>query len=222
MTMTVTHRDAVTILDLGDTENRFSPELLDELEAALDEVVAGEATALVTTATGKFFSNGLDLDWLTAHPDQWAPYAGRVQHLLARVLTLPVPTIAAVNGHAFGAGAMLALAHGFRIMREDRGFLCFPEVDIRIPFTPGMSALILAKTTPQTAVLAMTTGRRFGGTDAYAAALVDVTADESGLLDSATALVAPLVGKDIATLGTIKATMYAAAAAGLSQAVALS
>jgi Delta3-Delta2-enoyl-CoA isomerase len=199
VTVTLTYRDAVAVLDVGDDENRFSPDWLDAVDASLDQVVAGGPTALVTIGTGKFFSNGLDLDWLTANPDQWLPYAHRVQLLLARILTLPVPTMAAVNGHAFGAGAMLAMAHDFRVMRGDRGFLCFPEVDIRIPFTPGMSALILAKTTPQTAVAAMTTGRRYGGADAHAAGLVDATADET-------------------TLGTIKTTMYAGAAAALRDA----
>jgi enoyl-CoA hydratase/carnithine racemase len=216
MSVTLTYRDTVAVLDIGDDENRFSPSWLDDVEAALDQVVGGAPTALVTTGTGKFFSNGLDLEWLTAHTDQWLPYAGRVQALLARLLTLPVPTIAAVNGHAFGAGAMLAIAHDFRVMRADRGFLCLPEVDIRIPFTPGMSALILAKATPQTAVAAMTTGRRYGGADALAAGLVDATADETALLEAAVAAVLPLVGKDPATLGTIKATMYAGPAAALA------
>jgi enoyl-CoA hydratase/carnithine racemase len=216
MTVTLTYRDSVAVLDLGDDENRFSPDLLDDVDAALDRVVAGDPTALVTTGTGKFFSNGLDLEWLTAHADQWLPYAARVQHLLARILTLPVPTIAAVNGHAFGAGAMLAVAHDFRVMRADRGFLCFPEVDIRIPFTPGMTSLILAKTTPQTAVAAMTTGRRYGGADALAAGLVDAVADAPGLLEAAIAVVQPLVGKDAATLGTIKQTMYAGTASALT------
>jgi enoyl-CoA hydratase/carnithine racemase len=208
MAVTLTRRDAVSVLDLGDDENRFSPAWLDDMAAALDEVVAGEPTALVTTAGGKFFSNGLDLEWLTANPDQWSPYVDRVHALYARVVALGVPTVAAVNGHAFGAGAMLVLAHDFRVMRADRGFFCLPEVDIRIPFTPGMAALIQAKTTPQTAALAMTTGRRFGGEEARAAGLVDSTADEAGLLDAAVAVAEPLVGKDPGTLATIKATMY--------------
>ena len=58
-------------------------------------------------ARGKFYSNGLDLDWVLAHPDQWSAYVADVQALLARVLALPMPTVAAVTGHAFGAGAML-------------------------------------------------------------------------------------------------------------------
>ena len=216
MTVSLTYRDSIAVLTLGDDENRFSPGWLDEVDAALDRVVSGEPTALLSTATGKFFSNGLDLDWLTENPGEWGPYAGRVQVLLARVLTLPVPTIAAVNGHAFGAGAMLAIAHDFRVMRADRGFLCFPEVDIRIPFTPGMSALVQAKTTPKTAIEAMTTGRRYGGADAAAAGLVDAAVAEDVLVETAAQAVAPLVGKDAATLGTIKSTMYAATSAALT------
>ena len=216
MTVSLTYRDSIAVLQLGDDENRFSPGWLDDMDAALDRVVSGEPTALLTTATGKFFSNGLDLDWLTANPGEWGPYAGRVQVLLARVLTLSVPTIAAVNGHAFGAGAMLAMAHDFRVMRADRGYLCFPEVDIRIPFTPGMSALIQAKTTPRTAIEAMTTGRRYGGADAATAGLVDGAVAEDVLVETATQVVAPLVGKDAATLGTIKSTMFAAVAAALT------
>ena len=64
----------------------------------------------------------------------------RVHELLARLLEIGVPTVAAIQGHAFAAGAMLALAHDERVMRADRGWSCLPEVDINIPFTPGMSA----------------------------------------------------------------------------------
>ena len=209
MAVTLTAHDAVAILDIGDDENRFSPDWLDAMHNALDQVVAAAPTALVTTATGKFFSNGLDLDWILAHSDQWGVYADRVQTLLSRVLTLPVPTVAAVNGHAFGAGAMLALCCDFRIMREDRGFFCFPEVDIKIPFTPGMNALIVSKLTPQAATMSMITGRRFGGPDAHAYGIVDATATEDALLESAVELIAPLATKDVATVSTIKSTMYA-------------
>ena len=76
------------------------------------------------------------------HEAERGGYVSVVQHLLARVLALPVPTVAAIQGHAFAAGAMLTLSHDARVMRADRGFWCLPEVDIHIPFTPGMSALI--------------------------------------------------------------------------------
>lgn len=200
--------DGIAVLTVGDDENRFTLAWLDEVEAALDQVVEA-GTPLVTTGRGKFFSNGLDLDWAMANPEDFAVYAQRVERLLARFLALPVPTVAAVNGHAFGAGAMLALAHDWRVMRADRGFVCLPEVDIRIPFTPGMAALIQARLSPRSAVDAMTTGTRFGGPEAQAAGIVDATAAEESLVADAVARVAHLRGKDVDTLGAIKSTMFA-------------
>jgi len=133
-----------------------------------------------------------------------------VQTLLGRILTFPLPTVAAVVGHAFGAGAMLGIAHDYRVMRTDRGYYCFPEVDIHMHFTPGMAALIQAKLTPQTAIIAMATGYRYGGADAQASGLVDRTAGEGAVLDTAVELASPLAGKDPGTLAAIKSTMFAA------------
>jgi Delta3-Delta2-enoyl-CoA isomerase len=214
--ITVTHTDEIAVLNLGDDENRFSLGFLDEINGRLDDIVSSGAGGVVTTGTGKFYSNGLDLDWLMAHGDQMDFYVGRVHALFARMLTLPMPTAAALNGHAFGAGAMLAMAHDYRVMRVDRGFFCFPEVDIRIPFTPGMAALIQAKLTPAAAVASMTTGRRFGGTDALQFGIVDATAAEGAVTDDAVGLLAPLGGKDPGTLGAIKKTMYGPAIAALT------
>jgi enoyl-CoA hydratase/carnithine racemase len=216
VSITVTYTDKIAVLNLGDDENRFSLGFLDEVNGHLDDIASSDAAGLVTTGTGKFYSNGLDLDWLMAHGDQMQFYVGRVQALLARVLTLSMPTAAALNGHAFGAGAMLAMAHDYRVMRVDRGFFCFPEVDIRIPFTPGMAALIQAKLTPAAAVASMTTGRRFGGADALQFAIVDATAAEDAVTDAAVGLLAPLGGKDPGTLGAIKNTMYGPAVAALT------
>jgi enoyl-CoA hydratase/carnithine racemase len=216
VTISLTYEEKIAILDLGADENRFSPGFLDEMNAHLDEVVGTGAQGLVTTGGAKFYTNGLDLDWLTAHGDQTQWYVGRVQAMLARVLTLPVPTAAAVVGHAFGAGAMLALAHDFRVMRADRGYFCFPEVDIRIPFTPGMAALIQAKLSPQAAVASMTTGRRFGGDDAASLGIVDAVAGEGAVTPAAVDLLRPLDGKDPGTMGAIKQTMFGPAVRALT------
>jgi enoyl-CoA hydratase/carnithine racemase len=207
----LTHDDPVFVLDLGDDENRFSPGWLQTVHSLLDEVTG----PLVTTGGGKFYSNGLDLAWLLAHGDQATQYVAEVQELLARVLTLPVATVAAVNGHAFGAGAMLAMAHDFRVMRADRGYFCFPEADIDIPFTPGMAALIQGKLTPSAAIASMTTGRRFGGADARETGLVDEIAAATEVLKAATERVRPLAGKNRGTLAAIKATMFAPAVTAL-------
>lgn len=215
MTPTLELQDTIAVLNLGPDENRFSPDWLDTVDGLLDDVLT-QAQALVTVGAGKFYSNGLDLDWLMSHGDRADWYVGRVQALFSRVLTFPLPTVAAVNGHAFGAGAMLAVAHDYRVMRSDRGYLCFPEVDIHIPFTPGMASLIQAKLAPQTAVTAMTTGHRYGGEAAVAAGLADRAATEHEVRSAAIDLMRPLVGKDSGTLGAIKATMFAATTAALA------
>jgi enoyl-CoA hydratase/carnithine racemase len=200
----------VFVLHLGSDENRFHPDFLSEVTQLLDEVAATPPpTALVTTASGKFFSNGLDLDWVAANPGQLNAYASSVHDLFARVLTFPRPTVAALQGHTFAAGAMLALAHDWRVMRADRGYFCLPEADINIPFLPGMSALIQAKLTPASATDAMLTARRYGGEEALAAGLVTATAAEDEVLPAAVALAAPLATKDPTTLGLIKERMYA-------------
>jgi Delta3-Delta2-enoyl-CoA isomerase len=200
----------VFVLDLGDGENRFSPDWLASVEAALDEVAGADGPrALVTAATGKFFSNGLDLDWLVAHAEQHEDYVVRVHELLARVLALPLITVAALQGHTFAAGAMLSLAHDFRVMRADRGFWCLPEADIGMPFTRGLSALIQARLAPQTAHEAMTTGRRYGGAEALSAGIVDRAVDEQAVRTTAVELADSLAGKAGDTLGTIKFRMYA-------------
>lgn len=209
----------VYVLHLGDGENRFTGSWLAEASAALDEVErAPGPRALVTAASGKIYSNGLDLDWLLAHPGQQDSYLGAVQELLARVLAFPAVTVAAVQGHAFGAGAMLALAHDFRVMRADRGYWCLPEADLGLRLTVGFLALILARLAPQPATEATVTSRRYGGTDALAAGIVDQAVELDAVLPAAISVAAAQAGKPAASLAAIKSARYASALAALRSA----
>lgn len=205
-------RGAVFVLTLGSDENRFHPDRLAQINAALDEVEAAEGPeapkAIVTTGVGKFYSNGLDLDFMAANPGSAEANLNEVHALFARVLAFPAPIVAAVQGHAFAAGAMLALAHDLIVMRGDRGFFCLPEVDLGIPFTAGMNALIRARLPISTAHEAMTTGRRYGGEDAREAGIVAATAGEDEVLDVAVARAEERAAKAGAVFGTIKARLY--------------
>ncbi len=71
--------DGVFVLELGDGENRFSPDWLESVHTSLDTVLAEDSGALVTTGQGKFYSNGLDLEWIMEHADQLASYRADVQ-----------------------------------------------------------------------------------------------------------------------------------------------
>ena len=148
--MRLERHGAVFLLDLGDGENRLDAEMLGGFDAALDEVERSEGDcALVTTARGAHFSNGYDLARMRSlSREAQRDFVAQHQRLLARLVVFPAPTLAALQGHAVGGGALLALAHDWRFMREDRGFFCLPEVDARIPFRPGMLALLAARLAP--------------------------------------------------------------------------
>lgn len=207
---TLERTDDVFVLDLGDDENRLSSDWLAAVNAALDEVErATGPRALVTAATGKVWTNGLDLPWLLAHPEAALDNLVAVQVLFARVLAFPVFTVAAVQGHAFGAGAMLAICHDAMVMRADRGFWCLPEADLGIPFSPGMSALVQARLAPPIAHEAMVTARRWGGLAAVGAGFAAAAVAEDAVRETAIGLAAAQTSKARPALAAIKRTMYA-------------
>ncbi len=146
---------------------------------------------------------------MAANPDAAEANLAQVHALFARVLAFPAPMVAAVQGHAFAAGAMLTLAHDSMVMRSDRGYFCLPEVDLGIPFTAGMNALIRGRLSIATAHEAMTTARRYGGEDARAAGIAAATASEGEVLDVAVARAEERAPKAGAVFGAIKARLYA-------------
>ena len=134
---------------MDDGENLFNLHFLEDFLAILDEIEQGtSANALVVTSSHeKIFSNGIDLDWLVPFIQKGDERTAKtffytMMKLFRRILLYPMPTVAAISGHSFAGGAIMSCAFDFRFMRSDRGFFCFPEVDLSIPFLPGMIALI--------------------------------------------------------------------------------
>ena len=209
----------VFVATMNDGENRFNPTTVAAWNTVLDEVEAAAAKpdalcALVTTGTGKFFSNGLDLGWLSAafqDPDIADPMAmvADLQRMWARMMSLPVPTIAALNGHAFAGGGMFALAHDHVLMREDRGFWCVNELLLKMRFTPGMQALLSGRLPIQTARRAILTAHRFNGPEALAGGIADALHDESGLVPAAIELAQTLSPTAHKTLNILKEDLFA-------------
>lgn len=199
----------VWILRMDEGENRFNRHWLDAVNVALDRVAAAEGpAALVTTGERKFYSNGLDLGWLATTGAAAEGFLTEVNRLFGRLLGFPVATVAAVNGHAFGAGAVLAVAHDVVVMREERGYLCLPEADLGFPVTPAMFAVFAAKLPRRTAQEAILTGRRYGARDAAAAGIVHHMASEDQLLARAVQVAAGLAGKERRTLAEHKRMLY--------------
>jgi enoyl-CoA hydratase/carnithine racemase len=203
-------KDAVFILTMQSGENRFNRSFLTALNEALDTVEAADGpAALVTQGQGKFYSNGLDLDWMLAQqPEVIDAFLHDFERLFARLLVLPMISVAALNGHVFAGGAMFSLAHDFRVMRTGRGFWCLPEVDMGMPLRPGMNALITGRLAKNTAHEAIVTGRRYAAEQAHAAGIVQATAPEEDVLGEAVALATPHVGKSREAMVALKTEMY--------------
>jgi enoyl-CoA hydratase/carnithine racemase len=147
--------EKVAVLTMNEGENRFNPSFLSSFMETLDEIEKEtDANALVVTSSHeKIFCNGIDLDWLLpfiqkGDRDTAVSFFYTMNRLFKRILLYPMPAIAAISGHAFAGGAIMSCAFDFRFMRSDRGFFCFPEVDLGIPFLPSMLALI-TKAIPQ-------------------------------------------------------------------------
>jgi enoyl-CoA hydratase/carnithine racemase len=151
----------VAIVSLNDGENRFNPAFNTALLGVMDEIEnSTQATTMVVLSTHeKIFSNGIDLEWLVrAVQQQDAATAKRFFYqlnlLFKRLVTYPLLTVAAITGHAFAGGAIFSSAFDFRFMRSDRGYFCLPEIDLGIPFLPGMNA-ILRSAIPETVLREM-------------------------------------------------------------------
>jgi len=197
----------VFVLRLDAGENRFGSEMIRAWNDALDEVEACEGPkALVTTGTGKFYSNGLDLDYMR-EVDADA-YLKSVLAIMGRILVFPCATAAAVNGHAFGAGAQLLLCHDYRVMRTERGYFCMPEIDMKAPLHPGMTAIIKARVPTLTAHELIVTGTRYGAELALEKGIVDAIAPEDEVVATAVARVGPLAAKAHPAMNLLKSGLY--------------
>ncbi len=213
MELDIEARDDVRILWWRDGENRFRPESLDAWDRALASLQRIEGPLAVVVANdGKYWSNGLDLDWMGTHPEQAAKVVERVHLLLGRLLTFPAYVVAAVSGHAFAAGAMLACASDAVVMREDRGWWCLPEADLGLPLTTAMYAAVATRLPRHTLAEAVVTGRRFTGPEAVAAGIAAAAVPESEVVGRAVEIAAAMAGKDRATLTTHKWQLHGDAA----------
>lgn len=177
--ITLEKKDSIYYLTMDAEENRWNTTFVRDIAEALDEIENDEGPgALITSSTNpKFFSNGLDLDWMQSpenHPDggDREVFGEEFMHLMGRVITLPIPTVCAINGHAFGAGFMFALSHDIRIMREDRGFLCANEMQLGLPIPRPELALFKHKVPANAFFETVQLSKRWTGSDALNAGII--------------------------------------------------
>jgi Delta3-Delta2-enoyl-CoA isomerase len=208
--ITLETKDRVGVMTMNyKKENRFNPEFLSEMRETLDAVEndKGIGALVVTGGDPKFFSNGLDIEWMMAHAADRPviiDYLKSVNQMFKRWCVFPKPTIAACNGHVFAGGLFMAAHMDFRFMREDRGWICLPEVDINIPLLPGMIAICQAVMTASGFHAVYYTGKRFTGPEAVKFGFIDNVFPDEELLPRSIALAAELAKKKTATYAEMK------------------
>ena len=150
----------------------------------------------------------VDLEWLTTEGADDPGFIDDVHRMLHRVLGLDMVTVAAINGHAFAGGAMLATAFDFRIMREDRGYWCLPEVDLGLPLTTEMYAVLAAHLPREALADAALTGRRYSGAEAHALGIVTDVAPDAEVLDRAVEVATANAGKNRTVIAAHKRLIH--------------
>jgi enoyl-CoA hydratase/carnithine racemase len=188
-------------LTMNDGENRWNTTFVRAFAKVLDEVEASEGPAALVTlsANQKFFSNGLDLEWASGEGEHRGgdrkTFGAEFMALMGRIITFPMPTVCAINGHGFGAGFMVALCHDVRMMRADRGFICANEVQLGMRIPEPELALFRHKIPMNAFFETVQLSRRWTGPDALAAGIIQKIVSAEDLREAAiqqATLLAPL------------------------------
>eukprot|EP01063_Lacrimia_lanifica_P031847 TRINITY_DN5337_c0_g2_i2.p1 TRINITY_DN5337_c0_g2~~TRINITY_DN5337_c0_g2_i2.p1 ORF type:complete len:233 (+),score=53.10 TRINITY_DN5337_c0_g2_i2:86-784(+) len=159
----------------------------------LPRELAPQTRAVVVTGDGKAFSTGRDLKDSKGHTEaDAARYMAIARDTVKCLHAFPIPTVAAVNGHAFGWGLELALACDLRVVVQD-ATLCFPETAMGI-FPGALGAVLLPRLVgPAVASDLIVTARRFDGFEAHRLGLANrLTADPDACAAEAVALAAAI------------------------------
>jgi enoyl-CoA hydratase/carnithine racemase len=197
--VSVEYRVPVALIKMDNNENRFTPQFFVEFLRALDEIESNDnVKALITTGSGKFYSNGLDLDGMASSTPEHAKQVNiNVGILYKRMLSYPMVTIAAINGHAFAAGGLLALSHDYRIMKKERGWFCLPEVNINIPFTKPLMELAKGRLPQKEHTDCILFGKRYTADEGQLAGIIHTAVLGDELLSTSIKLAEDIAKEDI-------------------------
>jgi enoyl-CoA hydratase/carnithine racemase len=218
----------VTVLTLNrpQARNALSDALIDALAAALDAVAADSAVrAVVISANGPVFSAGHDLKEMTAHradADRGRAYyvdiLGRCAAMMQRIVRLPQPVIAAVEGVATAAGCQLVASCDLAVAGEGARFAT-PGVDIGLFCSTPMVALSrnLAR---KHAMELLLLGEMTSAADALRMGLVNRVEPAGEALSAAIRMARQIASKSPHTLKVGKAAFYEQLEMGLSDAYA--
>jgi enoyl-CoA hydratase/carnithine racemase len=196
---------ATLTIDRPDSLNALNPETVDAMDEALDEIEAGGARVLVITGAGDdAFIAGADIGLMQELDTEEAhDYCVAGQELGIRIEELPIPTIAAVNGYAFGGGCEVALCCDLRVASE-RAILGQTEIDLGIIPGWGGTQRLPRLVGDEMARRLIFFGERLDASDANEIGLVGEVVAHDELYDHVDELAAELAAKPAFALRAAK------------------
>ena len=147
------------------------------------ENVKENSAVIVTSIDPKSWCVGLDFEWIESQSKkEFGKTFKDLEEIFRRWALLALPTVACITGHCMAGGAIFASAMDFRIMRADRGWFAFTEIDVKIPLSPTLYKIANFLPNKQVLRQLLLTGKRLGGVEAQKMGVVD----ESHLLEKLT------------------------------------
>lgn len=191
-------RDGIAVITLDDGKvNAMSMTFFDALNAALDRAEEEKPGPVVMTGRAGVFSAGLDLKLLpTLPPDELRKSMLAFGRTMLRVFGFPLPTVAAISGHAIAGGAMLAFGHDLRVMVEGPFRLHLNETAIGLPLPSWAIAMAHSAVPRRWHTQAILHARPYTAAEALERGIVDAVSSPERLFADALALAAPLKALD--------------------------
>lgn len=189
---------ATITLNRAHKRNAIGPDMLADFDAILSDIEASDAVrvVVVTAAGDRAFCAGADINaWSEYSPiDMWRRWIPAGQRVLDRLESLRQPSIAAINGYAFGGGLELAIACDLRIAADHATFAA-PEVGIATVPGWGATGRLAAIAGPARAKQLILTGEQIDAQTAATWGLVGEVVPAAELAERARALAMRVAGQ---------------------------
>lgn len=201
--------------------NAIDLELADEFATALESIeTSDDINALIVTGAGNCFSAGLDLKVVpTYNRERQQAMVMHLNRLFGGLYGLPLPTIAAVNGHAIAGGVILTLGCDYRIGAEGDYKLGLAEMRVGVPFPVAAMAIVRSELSHPAARTMVLTARNYNPADAVSMGVLDELQSPGRLLPRAIEVAQEMAALPHSIYGRIKRQMRSAALAQIDDAI---
>jgi methylglutaconyl-CoA hydratase len=224
-TLRISSEAELTTITLNRPERRnaISPQMMEELGAALDEAASSSVRAVILTGEGRAFCAGMDLDLLqstaSAAQEETLEAARKMARVFLGLYRFPKPVIAAVNGAAVAGGCGLATLCDFTLAVPEAKF---GYTEVRIGFLPALVSVFLTRQIAEKhASDLLLTGRIIDAAEALRIGLITEVVAADRLMARARELAATLAANSPESLMRTKRLMRSYAAAEIDSEIEL-